>query len=149
MLLRTNFSIHIILREERQYWRKQVHVNVTLPDDSLVILRVFSRRLSGLLKTPKKPLENLTSSITLSWLKISFSSFKMNYLTVEKFFPWVAPIWNLSHPQFSETHCGEFHSLPRIYSYNLRKTKRDLMTNLQWSKIPEIFYSFYFYISLK
>lgn len=91
----------------------------------------------------------LTSSITLNWLKISFASVKMNYLTVEKFFPWFAPFWNLSHPPLSETHFGDFDSLPRRYSYNPRETKRDLMTNLQWSEVPGIFYTFYFYISLK
>lgn len=50
-LLRTSFSGYIILREKCQYWRKQVHLNVTLSYDSLVIPRVFSSRLSGLLNT--------------------------------------------------------------------------------------------------
>lgn len=51
LVLRKSFSRHTILREEYQYWRKQVHLNVTLPYDSLVIPRVFSSRLSGLLNT--------------------------------------------------------------------------------------------------
>ena len=54
LLLRTSFSRHIILRKKHQYWRKQVHLYVTLLYDSLVIPGVFFSRLSGLLNQKKE-----------------------------------------------------------------------------------------------
>ena len=97
LLPKTSFSRHIISREKYQYWRK-VHLSVTLPYDSLVIPWVFSSRLSGLLNTKRTKRGILTSSITWNWLKISFSSVEMNYVTGANFFPWVSPFWNLFHP---------------------------------------------------
>lgn len=66
----------------------------------------------------------MTSSITLDWLKISFSSVEMNYVTAARtILPRVSPFLNLSHPHSTEWHFGEFKSISEHYSYNPRKLR--------------------------